>query len=159
MKDRNVCCYIYHVKMEELRVDFNFVRKLSSIHTNSTCNCNSMEVCGGRDGCGCKGHLLIFPGTTSKMESILCPLDEFTKWHDRKCVFGECEDCGIAYFLCCPIEEQGKAICVDFYISFERFVNYEFPKPLSTNILCFKRCKYVYSQKSTFLVHNMTLQK
>jgi hypothetical protein len=48
---------------------------------------------------------------------------------------------------------------VDFYISFERFVNCEFPKPLSTNILCFKRCKYVSTQKSTFLVHNMTLQK
>jgi hypothetical protein len=30
---------------------------------------------------------------------------------------------------------------------------------LSTNILCFKRCKYVSTQKLTFLVQNMTLQK
>jgi hypothetical protein len=110
MKDRNVCCYIYHVEMEELRVDFNFMRKLSGIHASNTCNCDCEEVCGGRDGCGCKGHFLTFTGTTSMMESILCPLDEFTEWHDRKCVFGECEDCAIAYFSCCPIEEQGKSL-------------------------------------------------
>jgi hypothetical protein len=48
---------------------------------------------------------------------------------------------------------------VDFYISFERFINCEFSKPLFTDILCFKRYKYVSTQKLTFLVQNMTLQK
>jgi hypothetical protein len=110
MKDRNVCCCIYHVEMEELRVDFNFMRKLSGIHASNTCNCDCEEVCGGRDGCGCKGHFLTFTSTNNMIKSILCPLDEFTEWHDRKCVFGECKDCGIAYFSCCPIEEQGKSL-------------------------------------------------
>jgi hypothetical protein len=82
MKDRNVCCCIYHVEMEELRVGFNFMRKLSDIYANNTCNCDCEEVCGGRDECGCKGHFLTFPGTTSMMESILCPLDKFIEWHD-----------------------------------------------------------------------------
>jgi hypothetical protein len=70
MKDRNVCYCIHHVEIEELRVDFNFMRKLSSIHASDTCNCDCEEVCGGRDGCGCKEHFLTFPGTTSMMESI-----------------------------------------------------------------------------------------
>jgi hypothetical protein len=50
-------------------------------------------------------------------------------------------------------------ICIDSYISFERFVQWRFSKLLSTNILLFKRCKYVSPQKLTFLVQNMTLQK
>jgi hypothetical protein len=50
-------------------------------------------------------------------------------------------------------------ICIDSYISFERFVHYRFSKLLSTNILLFKRCKYVSPQKVTFLIQNMTLRK
>jgi hypothetical protein len=42
-------------------------------------------------------------------------------------------------------------ICINSYISFERFVQYKFSKLLSTNILLLKRCKYVSSQKLTFL--------
>jgi hypothetical protein len=50
-------------------------------------------------------------------------------------------------------------ICIDSYISFERFVPYRFSKLLSTNILLFRRCMYVSPQKLTSLVYNMTLQK
>jgi hypothetical protein len=50
-------------------------------------------------------------------------------------------------------------ICIDFYISFERFVQCRFSKLLSRFILLFKRCKYVSSQKLIFLVQNMNLQK
>jgi hypothetical protein len=32
MKDRNVCCYIYHVKMEELRVGFNHMKQKCELH-------------------------------------------------------------------------------------------------------------------------------
>ena len=57
---------------------------------------------------------MAFPGTTNMMESILCLLDEFIEWHEcvfmrLQCVFGECVDCNIAYFLCCLIEEQGES--------------------------------------------------
>jgi hypothetical protein len=45
------------------------------------------------------------------------------------------------------------------FFSFERFVQCRFSKLLFTNILLFKRCKYVSPQKLTFLVQNMTLQK
>jgi hypothetical protein len=48
---------------------------------------------------------------------------------------------------------------IDSYISFARFVQCRFSKLLSTNILLFKRCKYVSPQKLTFLVQNMILQK
>ena len=82
IKDRNFCCCIYHVEMEELKVGSNFMRKLFGIHASDTCNCDCEEVCGGREGCGCKGNLLTFPGTTNMMESILYPLDKFIEWHD-----------------------------------------------------------------------------
>jgi hypothetical protein len=42
-------------------------------------------------------------------------------------------------------------------ISFEIFVQYRFLKLLSTNILLFKECKYISTQKLTFLVQIMTL--
>jgi hypothetical protein len=48
-------------------------------------------------------------------------------------------------------------ICIDSYISFERFVQCRFLIVLSTNILLFKRYKYVSPQKLTFLLQNMTL--
>jgi hypothetical protein len=36
MKDRNVCCCIYHVEMEKLTMAFNFMRKLFGIHASNT---------------------------------------------------------------------------------------------------------------------------
>jgi hypothetical protein len=50
-------------------------------------------------------------------------------------------------------------ICIDSYINFERFLQCRFLKLLFMYILLFKRCKYFSSQKLTFLVQNMMLQK
>jgi hypothetical protein len=39
LKDRNVCCCIYDVEMEELRVGFNYMRAMSGIHSKTACEC------------------------------------------------------------------------------------------------------------------------
>lgn len=84
MNDKNVCCCIYHVEMDELRVGFNFMRKHCGSYIASACTCHCEEVCG--DGCGFQGQMLTFLGTTSMQESILCPIDNFTKWHNKTCI-------------------------------------------------------------------------
>jgi hypothetical protein len=38
MKERNVCCYIYHVEMEELKVGFNHMRHKSELRSISHCD-------------------------------------------------------------------------------------------------------------------------
>jgi hypothetical protein len=32
-------------------------------------------------------------------ESIICPWDEFSKWHAWDCLLGECENCEISPFV------------------------------------------------------------
>ena len=104
-----MCCCIYHMELEELRVGFNFIKKQSSIHAIGACTCHCKEVCG--DGCGCQGWMLMFRGSTNMQESILCPINKFTEGHDKRCVYGEYDQCGIDNFVCCPVEEQGTSPC------------------------------------------------
>ncbi len=41
----NVCCCIYHVELEELKVGFNYIWKTYSLHAKDACNCSCEEVC------------------------------------------------------------------------------------------------------------------
>jgi hypothetical protein len=38
---------------------------------------------------------------------MVCLCDEFSKWHSKECLLGECKSCGIDNFPICPIEEEG----------------------------------------------------
>jgi hypothetical protein len=48
MKDQNVCCCIYHVEMEELKMGFNHMRQKCGLHSNYHCDCES--ICAPTDG-------------------------------------------------------------------------------------------------------------
>jgi hypothetical protein len=107
LKEKNVCCCIYHVKMEELRIGFNHLRLRSSLHSQS-CDC-SYEVCRpDEDGeCKCTAPCLTYAGTTELQEAILCPREEFSEWHAQACLFGECDQCGVDLLPLCTYEENG----------------------------------------------------
>ena len=103
MKDINVCCCIYHMAMEESRVGFNFMRKLSSIHIDGACTCHYKEVCGD----GCQGRMLMFHGTTSKQESILWPINKFRGACMIEDVYtGNTINVEVDKFVCCLVGEQ-----------------------------------------------------
>ena len=111
MKERNVCCCIYHVEFQELLQGLNYLRLRSGIHSNGSCTCDCDEVCvpPTATGAGCHGKLLTYPGTTALWESIVCPKGEFEEWHSRDCLYGECENCGVDYLPVCPVEEDGSS--------------------------------------------------
>ena len=45
LKERNVCCCIYDVEIEELRVGFNYMRSNCGMHDQIACKCGSHSPC------------------------------------------------------------------------------------------------------------------
>jgi len=83
MKDQNVCCCIYHVELEELRVGFNHMLQKLGLHLSSHCDCNCEAICQSIDGLidGCMGSHATFPSLITMWESIICPKDRYVVWH------------------------------------------------------------------------------
>ena len=109
LKERNVCCCIYDVEMEELRVEFNYMRSKAGLHFEGACSCDCEEVCEGISGQHCSAELNTFSGVTAMVESIMCPKADTYRWHARECVFGEYNNCGVDFLPVCPIEEEGSS--------------------------------------------------
>lgn len=107
LKERNVCCCIYHVEMEELRVGFNHMRTKADLHPEKACDCDCEDVCQSTGENQCCARLCTFSGVTAMVDSILCPKKDDSQWHARECVFGECVNCGVDFLPICPIEEEG----------------------------------------------------
>lgn len=83
MKDQNVCCCIYHVEMEELKVGFNHMRQKCGLHSNSHCDCES--ICAPTDGfpISCVGDHATYHGITIMWEAIVCLKNPHFEWHAR----------------------------------------------------------------------------
>jgi hypothetical protein len=79
LKEHNVCCCIYNVELDELRVGFNYMQKTFSLHAKNACNYFCEEVCQAIDDCnqGCISSNLTFSGLTTMWEYIVYPWDEF----------------------------------------------------------------------------------
>jgi len=105
--ERNVCCCIYHVELKELKVGFNCMKINSGLHDG--CTCSFEEVCQTINGFkeGCVAKHATFLGLIAMWESIICPRDPFAEWHNRKCVMGECELCGVENLPICHVCIQG----------------------------------------------------
>jgi hypothetical protein len=73
-------------------------------HTNS-CLCSVCQPPGSNGSEECLAHQMVFKGTTALWESCVCPKEELDLWHDRKCLLGECLNCGVEIkLLLCPSE-------------------------------------------------------
>jgi hypothetical protein len=107
LKERNVCCCIYHVEMQELLVGFNHMRAKSGLHCHSLCECDCEEVCRSYFGSNCARSLAVFSGVTAMSETILCPKPNGERWHNRDCLFGTYTACRVDFLPLCPTEEAG----------------------------------------------------
>ena len=107
LHERNVCCCIYHVEMEELLSAFTQLRTKSGIHNKEYCNCQC-EVCLSETNVGlCVAGVFVYPGLTTISEAVLCPRPPNSPWHSKDCFFGDCESCGVDILPMCPTEEDG----------------------------------------------------
>ena len=80
MKERNTCCCIYHVELDELRIALN---KYHATRPNE-------HLCQhGMESGSCEASSIEFEGLTSLWESVVCPKGEFDEWHNVKCLYGE----------------------------------------------------------------------
>ena len=107
LDERNVCCCIYHVEMEELLSAFNQLRTKSGIHSKAECTCQC-EVCLNKTNVDhCVARVFVYPRLTAISEAVLCPKPANTAWHSKDCLFGDCLNCGIDILPLCPTEEDG----------------------------------------------------
>jgi hypothetical protein len=77
----------------------------SKLHDGYTCFCE--EACQATNGFkeGCVAKHATFPRLTTMW-------DPFAEWHNKKCVMGECELCGVENLPICPIEEEGSSSAI-----------------------------------------------
>jgi hypothetical protein len=81
MQEHNTCCYIYHVKIDELWIGLNNMQKKFQVWSHPLENCVAYSI--------------FYKGITSLWETIVCPKGELMECHKRDCMFGECPDYGI----------------------------------------------------------------
>ncbi len=77
----NVCCCIYHVEMEELKVGLNHTKQKSRLHLESHCDCEA--ICGSthESPFTCVGSHAICLGKIRLWETIMCYKDPHYEWH------------------------------------------------------------------------------
>jgi hypothetical protein len=87
MRVHNVCCCIYHVKMEESKLGFNYMWKLGFaffkqvwLFMSGMWNYKSSF----NQGCGSEHGTSL--GLTMMWEAIFCLQDEFIEWHKKEYV-------------------------------------------------------------------------
>jgi len=98
MKERNTCCCIYHVELNELRIALNKYHA-----TRPAEHFCEHEM----DSASCEASSMEFNGLTTLWEAVVCPKGEFEEWHNVKCLYGECGRCGVQKLPLCPDEEEG----------------------------------------------------
>ena len=97
MKERNTCCCIYHVELNELRIALN------KYHVTRPKD----HLCQhGMVSESCEASGIEFEGLTPLWESVVCPKSKFDEWHDVKCLYGDCGRCGIQKLPLCKDEEK-----------------------------------------------------
>jgi hypothetical protein len=90
------------------------------IHSNSQCQCSCEEICQSinEESFKCVGALTTYPTLTSLWELVVCPCDEYSKWHDKDYLLGTRENCGVNNLPICLIEEEG---CFNILVSWKHY--------------------------------------
>jgi len=75
LKEPNVCCCIYHLELEELKVGFDCMQKTFNLHAKNVFYCSCEEVCQVINDYnqGCITSKLTFLSLTKMWECIVCP--------------------------------------------------------------------------------------
>jgi hypothetical protein len=91
LSERNTCCCIYHVELNELLLALNKMRAAG-------------KVCNHGDGAGYAIGTSTYKGLTELWQGIVCPKGEFEEWHELQCLLGSCADCGVKLLPVCNNE-------------------------------------------------------
>jgi hypothetical protein len=81
MQECNTCCYIYHVKIDELWIGLKNMQKKFQVCRHPPKNCVASSI--------------FYKGITSLWETIVCLKAKLVEWHKRDCMFGEFPNYGI----------------------------------------------------------------
>ncbi len=106
LKDRNTYCCIYHVELNELRLALNLLKIKNTIHELQVCDCHHENVC-GHDGQQCQASSVVYQGIIQLWEAIMCPKDEYEKWHDYAHLFGNYPISGVEKLALCLKDVTG----------------------------------------------------
>lgn len=108
LKERDVCCCIFHVETQMMNEGLSRMRdRMLGVHREhiNLCVCPVCQPARSDGSEGCLAHLSVYKGTTALWESCVCPKEELDLWHDRKCLLGECGNCGVdRKLMFCPNE-------------------------------------------------------
>ena len=130
MKERNTCCCIYHVELNELIA-------LNKYHATRS---NEQLCQHGMESGSCEASSIEFEGRTSLWEFVVCPKGEFDEWHDVRCLYGECGRCDIQKLPQCKDEEEGTD---DRQVEWRRFA---YEETLSKKSKVLKKLNLVYKK-------------
>ena len=159
----NTCCCRYHQELMELLNALDIMRTdKQGVHFNCTCHCDM--VCGGV-GCEhtftmCDAHKLKYERLTALWTSILCPIDEFSMWHKRDCLMGNCVDCGLQLLRVCPLELSSEKMVKWKSIGYKTVGTTEEGNPRKASMLEYRETvpreliEYLKPKLRAFVLHN-----
>ncbi len=83
------------MEIVDLRGALNNMHTKFGNHSNSQCQCSCKEICQfvDEESFKCVGTLTTYPILTFLWESVVCPRDGYSKWHNRDYLLGPCENC------------------------------------------------------------------
>lgn len=97
MREWNTCDCIYHVELDELKLGlYNMWRQG-----------NYEKVCRHHEHKVCAPCKVSYKSITCLWESIVCRKSDFDEWHKKKCMYGDCPNCGVQKLYFCLEEENG----------------------------------------------------
>ncbi len=101
MWNQNTCCYIYLVKLDEVRLGLNIIWRQGNFE--KVCSHHEHKVCAP-----CKTS---YKNITCLWESIVCPKGDFDEWYKKECLYGNCSTCGERKLRFCSKELNGIDEC------------------------------------------------
>ena len=94
------------MQMSFLKDALNHLRSRKFGLHGGECQCNCQMCAGNGSNSICSSIAHTYSGVTELWESVVCPKQEGELFHNRKCLMGECKNCGVQKLLCCPLETR-----------------------------------------------------
>jgi len=95
LKERNTCCCIYHVEIDQLQLGLNNMNATFELHGIKKCNCTCPYIClKNVNQFSSNVIYFVYPCITMTWQILICPKKYEDEWHHKKCLYGQCSDYG-----------------------------------------------------------------
>lgn len=118
LKERYTCCCVSHVQMLYFKEAFNQMRQNKFGHHGKGHLCTCSICCRSNDIGECFANQAVCQHITSMWESIMCPKPPNSEYHAKKCLMGDCSQCGVRKLTFCPdeIAEDSREVSVKVFM-------------------------------------------